>query len=284
MQVREALTFDDVTLIPAASTVLPTETEVGTRVTGEIRLGIPLLSAAMDTVTESRLAIAMAQAGGLGIIHKNMTPEAQAQEVRRVKKFEAGMVVNPLTIGPDRPVEEALRLKEEHGISGIPVVEEGSGRLVGILTNRDVRFEINPNRPVREIMTADNLITVREDVDRDEAKRLLHRHRIEKLVVVDDAYRCVGLVTVKDIERAQAFPNACKDAQGRLRTGAATGVGADGLARAEALLAAECDLIVVDTAHGHGVAVARAVTEIKTLSNHARWWPATSPRRTARGR
>ena len=269
MQVREALTFDDVTLIPAASTVLPTETAVDTKVTNEIRLGIPLLSAAMDTVTESRLAIAMAQAGGLGIIHKNMTPEAQAQEVRRVKKFEAGMVVNPLTIAPDRPVSEALRLKEEHGISGIPVVEEDSGRLVGILTNRDVRFETNPNRPVREIMTADNLITVREDVDRDAAKRLLHRHRIEKLVVVDDAYRCVGLVTVKDIERAQAFPHACKDAQGRLRAGAATGVGSEGLARAEALLGAECDLIVVDTAHGHGEAVARAVADIKTLSNHA---------------
>ena len=206
MQLREALTFDDVTLIPAASTVLPTETAVGTKVTSEISLGIPLLSAAMDTVTEGRLAIAMAQAGGLGIIHKNMTPEDQAQEVRRVKKFEAGMVVNPLTITPDRPVSEALRLKDEHGISGIPVVEEDSGRLVGILTNRDVRFETNPNRSVREIMTAENLITVREDVDRDEAKRLLHRHRIEKLVVVDDAYRCVGLVTVKDIERAQAFP------------------------------------------------------------------------------
>ena len=232
MQLREALTFDDVTLIPAASTVLPTETAVGTKVTNEISLGIPLLSAAMDTVTEGRLAIAMAQAGGLGIIHKNMTPEAQAQEVRRVKKFEAGMVVNPLTIAPDRPVREALRLKDEHGISGIPVVEEDSGRLVGILTNRDVRFETNPNRPVREIMTAENLITVREDVDRDEAKRLLHRHRIEKLVVVDDTYRCVGLVTVKDIERAQAFPHACKDAHGRLRAGAATGVGADGLARA----------------------------------------------------
>ena len=269
MQLREALTFDDVTLIPAASTVLPTETAVGTKVTGEIRLGIPLLSAAMDTVTESRLAIAMAQAGGLGIIHKNMTPEAQAQEVRRVKKFEAGMVVNPLTIAPDRPVSEALRLKEEHGISGIPVVEGDSGRLVGILTNRDVRFETDPDRPVREIMTADNLITVREDVDRDEAKRLLHRHRIEKLVVVDGDYRCVGLVTVKDIERAQAFPHACKDAHGRLRAGAATGVGADGLARAEALLEAECDLIVVDTAHGHGEAVARAVADIKTLSNYA---------------
>ena len=269
MQLREALTFDDVTLIPAASTVLPTETAVGTKVTNEISLGIPLLSAAMDTVTEGRLAIAMAQAGGLGIIHKNMSPEAQAQEVRRVKKFEAGMVVNPLTITPDRPVREALRLKDEHGISGIPVVEEGSGRLVGILTNRDVRFETNPNRPVREIMTAESLITVREDVDREEAKRLLHRHRIEKLVVVDDAYRCVGLVTVKDIERAQAFPHACKDTHGRLRAGAATGVGADGLARAEALLDAECDLIVVDTAHGHGEAVARAVKDIKTLSNYA---------------
>ena len=164
----------------------------------------------------------------MGIIHKNMTPEAQAQEVRRVKKFEAGMVVNPLTIAPERPVREALRLKDEHGISGIPVVEEGSGRLVGILTNRDVRFETDPSRPVREIMTAENLVTVREDVERDEARRLLHRHRIEKLLVVDADYRCVGLVTVKDMERAQAYPHACKDAQGRLRAGAATGVGAEG--------------------------------------------------------
>ena len=265
MQVREALTFDDVSLEPAASSVLPTGTTLETRVTEAIPLGIPLLSAAMDTVTESGLAIAMAQMGGLGVIHKNMEPSAQAQEVSRVKKFEAGMVVNPLTITPDRPVREALRLKEEHGISGIPVVEAGSGRLVGILTNRDVRFETDPDRPVREVMTADDLITVRENVDRATARRLLHRHRIEKLLVVDDAYRCVGLITVKDIERAQAHPLACKDGQGRLRVGAATGVGADGLRRAEALLEAGCDLVVVDTAHGHGEAVARAVSAIKAL-------------------
>lgn len=265
MQVREALTFDDVSLEPAASSVLPTGTTLETRVTGQIPLGIPLLSAAMDTVTESGLAIAMAQMGGLGVIHKNMEPAAQAQEVSRVKKFEAGMVVNPLTIAPDRPVREALRLKEEHGISGIPVVEAGSGRLAGILTNRDVRFETDPDRPVREVMTADDLITVRENVDRATARRLLHRHRIEKLLVVDDAYRCVGLITVKDIERAQAHPLACKDGQGRLRVGAATGVGADGLRRAEALLEAGCDLVVVDTAHGHGEAVARAVSAIKAL-------------------
>ena len=265
MQVREALTFDDVSLEPAASSVLPTGTTLETRVTEAIPLGIPLLSAAMDTVTESGLAIAMAQMGGLGVIHKNMEPTAQAQEVSRVKKFEAGMVVNPLTIAPDRPVREALRLKEEHGISGIPVVEAGSGRLVGILTNRDVRFETDPDRPVREVMTADDLITVRENVDRATARRLLHRHRIEKLLVVDDAYRCVGLITVKDIERAQAHPLACKDGQGRLRVGAATGVGADGLRRAEALLEAGCDLVVVDTAHGHGEAVARAVSAIKAL-------------------
>ena len=265
MQVREALTFDDVSLEPAASSVLPTGTTLETRVTEAIPLGIPLLSAAMDTVTESGLAIAMAQMGGLGVIHKNMEPAAQAQEVSRVKKFEAGMVVNPLTIAPDRPVREALRLKEEHGISGIPVVEAGSGRLAGILTNRDVRFETDPDRPVREVMTADDLITVRENVDRATARRLLHRHRIEKLLVVDDAYRCVGLITVKDIERAQAHPLACKDGQGRLRVGAATGVGADGLRRAEALLEAGCDLVVVDTAHGHGEAVARAVSAIKAL-------------------
>ena len=265
MQVREALTFDDVSLEPAASSVLPTGTTLETRVTEAIPLGIPLLSAAMDTVTESGLAIAMAQMGGLGVIHKNMEPAAQAQEVSRVKKFEAGMVVNPLTIAPDRPVREALRLKEEHGISGIPVVEAGSGRLAGILTNRDVRFETDPDRPVREVMTADDLITVRENVDRATARRLLHRHRIEKLLVVDDAYRCVGLITVKDIERAQAHPLACKDGQGRLRVGAATGVGADGLRRAEALLEAGCDLVVVDTAHGHGEAVARAVSAIKAM-------------------
>jgi IMP dehydrogenase len=269
MQVREALTFDDVSLEPAESKVLPAETALETKVTDEIRLGIPLISAAMDTVTESRLAIAMAQAGGLGIIHKNMDHAAQAQEVSRVKKFEAGMVVNPLTISPERPVSEALQLKEEHGISGIPVVEKETGRLVGILTNRDVRFETDPSRPVREIMTSENLVTVREDVNRDDAKRILHQHRIEKLLVVDDDYRCVGLITVKDIERGQAHPHACKDVQGRLRVGAATGVGTDGVARAEALLEAGCDLIVVDTAHGHSQGVADAVASIKALSNYA---------------
>ncbi len=267
MQVRDALTFDDVSLEPAASKILPAEAAVHTNVTGDIRLGIPLLSAAMDTVTESRLAIAMAQAGGIGVIHKNMPPETQAQEVQRVKKFEAGMVFNPLTIAPHRPVREALRLKEEHGISGIPVVEEESGRLVGILTNRDVRFETNPDRSVSEIMTADGLITVREDVDREEAKRLLHRHRIEKLLVVDEDYRCVGLITVKDIERAQAYPSACKDSQGRLRVAAAVGVGSEGLARADMLLEAGCDLIVVDTAHGHSEGVAGAVKDVKRLGN-----------------
>ncbi len=269
MQLREALTFDDVSLEPAASAVLPGETTLETRLTRTISLGIPIVSAAMDTVTESGLAIALAQAGGLGVIHKNMEIDAQTQEVRRVKKFEAGMVVNPLTITPDRPVSEALRLKEEHGISGIPVVQPDDGRLVGILTNRDIRFETDLTRAISEVMTAENLVTVREDVSREEAKRLLHRHRIEKLLVVDDRFRCVGLITVKDIERAQQHPDACKDEQGRLRVAAATGVGTDGVARAEALLDAGVDLIVVDTAHGHSEGVARAVSAIKALSNYA---------------
>ena len=284
MQVREALTFDDVTLIPAASTVLPTETAVDTKVTNEICLGIPLISAAMDTVTESRLAIAMAQAGGLGIIHKNMTPEAQAQEVRRVKKFEAGMVVNPLTIAPDRPVSEALRLKEEHGISGIPVVEEDSGRLVGILTNRDVRFETNPNRPVREIMTAENLITVREDVDRDAAKRLLHRHRIEKLVVVDDAYRCVGLVTVKDIERHRPFPTPARTR----RAGSAPGP-RPASARKAWRGPRHCSApnATSSSSTRRTVTARRWRAPWRTSRPSAitpRWWQATSPRPRARGR
>jgi IMP dehydrogenase len=269
MKFREALTFDDVSLEPAESKVLPGQTDLRSRVTKSIKLGIPLLSAAMDTVTEAPLAIAMAQAGGMGVIHKNLDAEAQANEVRRVKKFEAGMVVNPLTITPERPVRDALRLKEEHGISGIPVVEQGTNRLVGILTNRDVRFETDLDRPVGDIMTRDDLITVREDVDRDEARQLLHRYRIEKLLVVDDAFRCVGLITVRDMERAAAYPDACKDEAGRLRVAAATGVGEDGLHRAEALLDAGCDLIVVDTAHGHSEGVAHAVNAIKKLSNQA---------------
>ncbi|MEE8172560.1 MAG: IMP dehydrogenase [Alphaproteobacteria bacterium] len=269
MQIREALTFDDVSIEPAASKVLPAQADLRTRLTASIELGIPILSAAMDTVTESRLAIAIAQAGGIGVVHKNMDITAQADEVRRVKKFEAGMVVNPLTISPERPLADALALKERHGISGIPVVEDGNGRLVGILTNRDVRFASDTRQPIRELMTKDNLVTVREGVDREEAKRLLHRHRIEKLLVVDGNYRCVGLVTVRDIQRAEDFPDATKDDKGRLRVAAATGVGDDGLRRAEALLEAGVDVIVVDTAHGHSEGVLDAVTAIKKLSNQA---------------
>ena len=263
---REALTFDDVLLVPAASSILPTDADTTTQVTKEITLGIPLVSAAMDTVTESELAIAMAQAGGLGVLHRNMTPEEQAGEVRKVKKFESGMVVNPLTIRPDATLSEALGLMTENKISGVPVMEK-SGRLVGILTNRDVRFASNPEQKISELMTHENLVTVREAVDQEEAKRLLHQHRIEKLLVVDDDYRCVGLITVKDMEKAQLHPNAAKDAQGRLRVAAASTVGDDGFARSEALVDAGVDLIVVDTAHGHSEHVAKAVSRIKSVSN-----------------
>ncbi|MBT7290913.1 MAG: IMP dehydrogenase [Rhodospirillaceae bacterium] len=269
MQIRQALTFDDVSIEPAASKVLPGQANLRTHLTASIELGIPILSAAMDTVTEARLAIAIAQVGGMGVVHKNMDISAQADEVRRVKKFEAGMVVNPLTISPDRPLADALALKERHGISGIPVVEEADGRLVGILTNRDVRFASDSREPVRELMTKENLVTVREGVDPEEAKRLLHRHRIEKLLVVDENYRCVGIVTVRDIQRSEDFPDATKDEKGRLRVAAATGVGEDGLLRAEALLDAGADMVVVDTAHGHSEGVLHAVEAVKKLSNRA---------------
>ncbi len=267
MAIREALTFDDVLLEPAHSEVLPAEVDVATRLTREIELGIPLLSAAMDTVTEAGLAIAMAQHGGIGVIHRNLSPAAQADEVRKVKKFEAGMVVNPITLGPDATLAEALDLMAAHGISGIPVVEGESRRLVGILTNRDVRFATDLEVSVRELMTAERLVTVREGVGREEAKQLLHRHRIEKLLVVDADYRLIGLVTVKDIEKAQSFPSACKDQQGRLRVGAATGVGPAGLERADALIEAGVDLLVVDTAHGHSARVLEAVERIRRRSN-----------------
>src|SRR5229473_4730002 len=268
MEIRLAFTFDDVLLTPAASAVLPTETSTRTRLTREVNLGIPLISAAIDTVTQSALAIAMAQAGGLGVIHRNMPIERQADEVRKVKKFEAGMVVNPLTIHPDETLADALRLMAENKISGIPVVERGNGKLVGILTNRDVRFANDPKQRVAELMTKKGLVTVTESVGRDEAMRLLHQHRIEKLLVVDDAYRCIGLITVKDIEKAQRFPHASKDAHGRLRAAAATGTGEDGVARAEALFAAGTDVLVVDTAHGHSARVIEAVGRIRRLSNY----------------
>jgi IMP dehydrogenase len=268
MEIREALTFDDVLLVPAASAVLPNETDTKTRLTREVSLGIPLLSAAMDTVTESGLAIAMAEAGGIGVIHRNLKIEDQANEVRRVKKFEAGMVVNPVTIHPDETLEDALRLMDLHRISGFPVVERGSQKLVGILTNRDIRFASNPKQKVAELMTKERLVTVRENVAREEAKRLLHQNRIEKLLVVDDNYRCVGLITVKDIEKSQRYPNAYKGAAGRLRAAAATGTGEDGVERAEALFDAGVDVLVVDTAHGHSSRVLQTVNRIRRLSNY----------------
>ncbi len=267
MQFQEALTFDDVLLKPAASAVLPNQTDIRTRLSRTIELGIPLMSAAMDTVTEAAMAIAMAQVGGIGVIHKNLDPEAQANEVRKVKKFESGMVVNPVTIHPEQTLADALQLMTAHQISGIPVVER-NGKLVGILTNRDVRFATDNSMKVSALMTKDKLVTVREGATRDEAKRLLHQYRIEKLLVVDDAYRCIGLITVKDIEKANKFPGASKDEKGRLRTAAATGVGEDGLRRAQLLIDAEVDMIVVDTAHGHSRGVLEAVTRVKKLSNY----------------
>ncbi len=264
---RQAFTFDDVLLQPGASSVLPSEANTLTRLTRSVSLNIPLLSAAMDTVTEFQLAIAMAQAGGIGVLHRNMTPELQAEQVRRVKKFESGMVINPVTITPDAKLSEAFDLMEFHHISGIPVVEPGTGKLAGILTNRDVRFASNPDEPVRNLMTKENLVTVKEGVSQDEAKRLLHAHRIEKLLVVDNNYRCIGLITVKDIEKAQLHPNACKDEQGRLRVAAATTVGDEGFERTQALLDAGVDVVVVDTAHGHSDRVSSAVDRIKKFSN-----------------
>ncbi|KAF0138851.1 MAG: IMP dehydrogenase [Rhodospirillaceae bacterium] len=267
MELKEALAFDDVLLVPAESHVLPSQADTRTRLTRSIALGIPLVSAAMDTVTEHALAIAMAQAGGIGVIHKNLDIDAQAEEVRKVKRFEAGMVVNPVTMRPNQTLSEALTLMVSYHISGIPVMER-NGRLAGILTNRDVRFATNMDQPVSELMTKDNLVTVREGVSHDEARSLFHQHRIEKLIVVDDDYRCIGLITVKDMEKARSYPHACKDGGGRLRVGAATGVGRDGLARAEALLEAGADVVVVDTAHGHSQGVLQAVRDIKALSNY----------------
>ncbi|MEI7607801.1 MAG: IMP dehydrogenase [Rhodospirillaceae bacterium] len=267
---REALTFDDVLLVPASSSVLPHEVDTRCRLTRTIELGIPLLSAAMDTVTESALAIAMAQVGGIGVIHRNMDIERQADEVRRVKRFESGMVVNPITVTPESTLAEALELMAYHRISGIPVVEKPKrkkvGRLVGILTNRDVRFATDTSLPVSELMTRE-VVTVREGVESEEAKRLLHTRRIEKLVVVDDDDHCIGLITVKDIEKAHRYPNACKDEKGRLRVAAATGTGPDGLSRAEALFDAEVDVLVVDTAHGHSAKVIDAVLAVRRLTN-----------------
>ncbi|MEG9883626.1 MAG: IMP dehydrogenase [Hyphomicrobiales bacterium] len=266
------LTFDDVLLKPAASSVLPGEVEVGTQVTRDIALKIPLISSAMDTVTEAPLAIAMAQVGGLGVLHRNMPASEQANHVRLVKKFESGMVVDPVTIAPQAPLAQAISMMENHGISSIPVTEHGhggveGGRLVGILTNRDVRFATDLSQPVSAFMTSGNLVTVTESVDGAEAKRLLHKNRIEKLLVVDDDYHCVGLITVKDIEKAARYPNAAKDSQGRLRVAAAVGAGEEDYERADLLARAGVDIVVVDTAHGHSRRVIGQVGRIKRAHN-----------------
>ena len=269
--IREALTFDDVLLLPGHSLVVPGEVVLETRLTRSISLKLPIISSAMDTVTEGRLAIAMAQAGGIGVIHRNLTVLEQANEVKMVKKFESGMVVNPLTIHPDETLADALDLMKRNRISGVPVVERAvggqAGKLVGILTNRDVRFANNPAQKVSELMTKERLITVREGVGQEEAKQLLHQYRIEKLIVVDEAYRCIGLITVKDMEKKVTHPDASTDTQGRLLVAAATTVGDSGYERAEALIAAGCDVVVVDTAHGHSQRVLESVTRIKKLSN-----------------
>jgi IMP dehydrogenase len=262
------LTFDDVLLRPAESDIVPSMADTRTRLTREIALNIPVISSAMDTVTEADMAIVMAQLGGIGVLHRNLTVEEQCAAVRAVKRFESGMVVNPITISPHATLGEAQALMQVNRISGIPVVEEG-GKLCGILTNRDVRFADNPAQPVRELMTHQNLATVTAGVSQEDARRLLHQRRIEKLLVVDDAFRCVGLITVKDIEKAVNYPSATKDAAGRLRVAAATTVGDKGFERTEALLAAECDVIIIDTAHGHNRDVARAVERVKKLSNSA---------------
>nr|WP_202388887.1 IMP dehydrogenase [Pelagerythrobacter marinus] len=260
------LTFDDVLLRPAESDILPSMADTRTQLTRQIALNIPVLSAAMDTVTEADMAIVMAQLGGIGVLHRNLTVEQQCTAVRAVKRFESGMVVNPITVSPDATLGDAQALMQQHRISGIPVTDRG-GKLVGILTNRDVRFAENPAQPVRELMTTDNLATVPLGTGQDEARRLLHQRRIEKLLVVDDDFRCIGLITVKDIEKAVNYPHATKDAAGRLRVAAASTVGDKGFERTEALVDAEVDVVIIDTAHGHNRDVARAVEKAKGLSN-----------------
>src|SRR6266481_2247257 len=252
-----ALTFDDVLLVPQHSTVLPYQVDVSTRLTRHIRLNVPLVSAAMDTVTESRLGIAMAQHGGLGIIHKNLSIEEQASEVDRVKRSESGMIVNPITLAPENKIYEALELMKKYRISGVPITDDGSkeGRLVGILTNRDLRFETNITRPIADIMTHENLITVPVGTTLDAAREILHQHKVEKLLVVDRDFRLKGLITVKHIQKAVKYPNASKDPLGRLRCGAAIGTAKDTMERAEALVSASVDVLVVDTAHGHSQGV-----------------------------
>ncbi len=265
MIIEEKYTFDDVLLQPAYSKIGPADANVGTFIAKDIKLNIPLISAAMDTVTEHRLAITMAQLGGMGVLHKNFSIKEQASEVKKVKKFEAGMVVNPVTIKPDQSLGDAFKLMEKNKISGIPVVEGLKNKLVGILTNRDVRFANDLNQTVSALMTK-NVITVKENVSKEEARKLLHQHRIEKLVVVDKDGFCVGLITVKDMEKSQNHPDACKDEQGRLRVAAAIGVGKDGLSRAEALIDAGVDILIVDTAHGHSKMVLDSISKISNMS------------------
>ncbi|MDB5443582.1 MAG: dehydrogenase [Phenylobacterium sp.] len=267
MEIREGLTFDDVLLEPGASEVMPTQVDVATRFTREISLNIPLVSAAMDTVTESRLAIAMAQNGGIGVLHRNLTVEEQADQVREVKRYESGMVINPLTINPETLLSEIREIKARRKISGFPVVDPKTGKLCGILTNRDMRFESGADVPAKALMTHENLVTVREGVSQAEARDLLRRHKIERLIVVDDAYRAVGLITVKDMEKSEEHPNAAKDAQGRLLVAAASTVGDAGYERSMALVDAGVDVVVIDTAHGHNIDVARAVARVKRETN-----------------
>src|SRR5215471_17959520 len=264
-EIATALTFDDVLLVPQHSTVLPTQVDVSTRLTRNIRLNVPLVSAAMDTVTESGLAIAMAQHGGLGVIHKNLSIEEQASEVDRVKRSESGMIVNPITLGPSNRIHEALELMKKYRISGVPITEDGSkeGRLVGILTNRDLRFETNVDRPIAEVMTRDPPFTVPVGTTLDAARAILHQHKVEKLLVVDRDYRLKGLITVKDIQKAVKYPSASKDSLGRLRCGAAVGIARDTIDRADALVAANVDVVVVDTAHGHSENVLNIVRTLR---------------------
>lgn len=267
MEIREGLTFDDVLLEPGPSEIMPADADVSTQLTRDIRLNIPLTSSAMDTVTESRLAIAMAQAGGLGILHRNMTVEEQADMVREVKRYESGMVINPVTITPQTTLGEIRAIVAKRKISGFPVVDPQSGKLVGILTNRDMRFDTDPNRKAIELMTTGDLVTVREGAGRDEARALLRDRKIERVIVVDEDYRATGLITMKDIEKAQAHPHAAKDDHGRLLVGAASTVGDAGYERAMALAEAGADVVVIDTAHGHSIQVSRVVERIKRESN-----------------
>jgi IMP dehydrogenase len=267
MEIREGLTFDDVLLEPGPSEVIPAQVDTTTRLTRDIALNIPLVSSAMDTVTEGRLAIAMAQAGGLGVIHRNLTVDEQADEVRAVKRYESGMVINPITIQPDTTLAEVRAITSHRRVSGFPVVERETGKLVGILTNRDMRFEADDSRKASELMTRENLVTVREGVGQAEAKKLLQERRLERLIVVDDDYRAVGLITVKDMEKATAFPIAAKDERGRLRVGAASTVGDAGFERSMALVEAGVDVVVIDTAHGHSVLVSQAVRRLKRENN-----------------